>query len=261
MLFGQVQAIYAQRTATTSYGTFFFETAIMVDGTFVPGHEATPAQLATNPLLFENHTADHKPIFMPGGTTQVRYNDLANVNGTARIREVAEGTEVSVDVDGLVPGGLYSTWIDLFRAPGFTPDAAHELGVTALGYDANNPPADPQAYTGNVFRADASGHGEIVGIQPAAPFSWFATGLVPGLEVPEYLLDSPVHQAFVILSYHQDDNTWGLRPGSGEGLDAFDGTWTGYAGAGFTIPEPSSLILLGLGALGALVHWKRALGK
>ena len=250
-LFGVSAEATAQRMAIGDYGVFLDEVGIMVDGTFVPGHEVTEEQLATNPLLYENHSEDHLQVFMPDGSTQVRYNDIANLSGTLTVVDAGEqGSEVSISADGLIPGGVYTAWIDLFQAPGFTPDFAHELAAGALGYDATNPPADPLDYVGNVFTADANGRGELLGvIQPPGPTSWFTTDVVPGFEVPPYVLDSPVAEFHVVLAYHMDGMSWGPRPGIGEGFDAFDATWVGYGGA-VVVPEPGTLSLAVCGVLG-----------
>ena len=257
LLFGQSQVVHAQRSASATFGTFIDEVGIMVDGTFIPGLEATEEQLAGNPPLFENHSEDHLLFLMPDGTTPVTYNDIANVTGTLTVLDVGEqGTQVTMSADGLLPGGLYTAWIDLFQAPGFTPDFAHELAAGALGYDTSNPPQNPNDYMGNVFTADANGHGEIEAIQPPGPTSWFTTEVIDGFEVPPYVLDAPVAEFDIILAYHIDGNTYGDAPGVGEGFDAFDGTFVGY-GAAAVVPEPSSLGLLSLGMLSILAYRRR----
>ncbi len=130
LLLGQNQIAHAQRTASGTFGTFLDEFEIMVNGTFVPGPEATAEQLAGNPPLFEVHSGNNQPVTMPDGTTQVTYNDVANLSGTLTVLEVGEqGTQVTVSADGLIPGGLYTAWLDFFEAPGFTPDFAHELAA------------------------------------------------------------------------------------------------------------------------------------
>ena len=255
VLLGVFAEAHAQRTASSSFGTFLDEVGIMVDGAFVPGLEATEAQLSANPPLFENHTEDHLSVLMPDGTTPVRYSDIANVMGTLTVLDVgAQGTQVSIDVEGLLPGGLYTAWIDLYQSPGFTSDFAHELAVGALGYDTANPPANPLNFVGNVIVADAMGHAQLEMIQPAGPASWFTTDLVDGFEVPPYVLDSPVSEFHVVLAYHTDGMSWGPRPGAGAGFDAFDSTWVAYSGA--FVPEPSAMVIALCCAL-PLAHGRR----
>jgi hypothetical protein len=240
----------AQRTASTDVVPFFDEVGIIVDGNFIPGFEATPEQLAGNPVLFENHSEDHLPIYRPDGSTQVTYADFAEIEGTATIAEVDSGTEVTIDLSGLIPNGIYTIWADYFQSPGFTPDFAHELGVGALGYDGDNPPADPDAFVGNRIVADDNGHGQLVAIQPPGPPSWFTTelGETVSFEVSSFMLDPPVFELDLVAAYHQDGNTWGTRPGAGEGFDAFDATWVGQGIGVFVVPEPcsTSLAILGL---------------
>ena len=254
VVFGQSQIAHAQRTASSTVHSFLDEVGIMVDGAFITGFDVTEAQLAMNPSLFENHTAIHAPVLMPDGTTPVRYNDVANMSGTLTIWDVGEqGTQVTMNVDGLIPGGLYTAWADLYQAPGFTPDFAYELAVSALGYDSNNPPTNPVDYAGNVIRADADGHGELDVIQPAGAASWYT--VVDGFEIPPYLLDAPVAEFHAILGYHIDGMSWGSRGGAPEGLDAFDETWVAIGGSFVAnLPQPLTLVN-GNAETGDLTGW------
>ena len=249
-VFAQSQIAHAQRNASSTFVSFLDEVGIMVDGAFVPGFDVTEAQLATNPELFENHTETHAPVLMPDGTTPVRYNDIANISGTLSVSDVGEpGTRVTINADGLIPGGLYTVWAVFFQAPGFTPDYAHQLALGALGYDSNNPPANPVDYVGNVIRADANGHGELDVIQSPGDASWFT--VVDGFEIPPYVLDAPVAEFHTVLAYHIDGMSWGPRAGAPEGFDAFDETWVSLGGS-FVVPEPSTSTLVAFGLLGLL---------
>jgi hypothetical protein len=242
----------AQRSASTDMMPYFDEVSINVDGDFIPVVEATPEQLATNPTLFEDHSDDHFPVLKPDGVTQVTYNEFGTITGAASILEVANaGTLVTVELSGLIPGGIYTIWNDYFAAPGFTPDFAHELGLGALGYDGNNPPANPLEFDANRIVADGAGRGQVEVLQPPGPPSWFSTELgdSQGFEIPEYALDPPVFELDLVVAYHLDGNTWGPRPGAAEGMDSFDETWVGQGIGVFVVPEPHSATLAALGIL------------
>ncbi len=253
-VFGQSQIAHAQRTASSTVHSFLDDVGIMVDGAYISGLDVTEAQLATNPSLFENYTESHAPVFMPDGTSPVRYNDIVNTRGTLTVLDIGEqGTQVTMNVDGLIPGGLYTAWADLYQAPGFTPDFAYELALSALGYDSNNPPANPVDYAGNVIRADANGHGGLDVIQPAGAASWYT--VVDGFEIPAYVLDPPVAEFHAVLAYHIDGVSWGPRAGAPEGFDAFDGTWVGLGGAFVAnLPQPLTLVN-GNAETGDLTGW------
>ena len=167
---------------------------------------------------------------MPDGITPVRYEDVADISGMLTILDVGDqGTQVMIEVDGLIPDGLYTVWADFYQAPGFTPDFAHELALGALGYDSNNPPTNPAGYVGNVIRADADGHGALDVVQPAGVGSWYT--VVDGFGIPNYVLDAPVAEFHTVLAYHIDGKSWGARAGEAEGFDAFDATWVGIGGS------------------------------
>lgn len=254
------QTVHSQQTASTEVGPFYDEVGIMVDGSFVPGIDAAEGLLAGNPVLFENHSGDYLPVLKPDGSTQVTYNEFSAISGTATLLDVeGQGTRVTLSLDGLIPEGVYTIWTDYYAAPGFTPDFAHELGAGALAYDANNPPANPNDFVGNVLVAGANGRGVLETIQPAGSVSWFTTELgdMMGFEVPAYALDAPVFELDLFVAYHIDSNTWGPRPGAGEGFDAFDATWVGQGVAAFVVPEPSAWSVLMLGGIGLLMMPRR----
>ena len=245
----------AQRTASKPFESFFDEFGIMVDGAYVPGLEVTEEQRASNPLVFEGHTDNHLPILLPDGVTQATFEDLANVTGTMEILELGEqGTQVSIDVQGLIPNGVYSAYISLFEQPGFTPDFAHWIGGTAIGYSTDDPPADPFSYDDNVFVADESGAASLELVQPPVSLSMIDTGIIADFKVPAYVLDPPIGEFDVILNYHIDGNGTGPRPGMPEGLDTFDETWVGYSVAYIdVVPEPPSFSPGALACLTPLV--------
>ena len=92
------------------------------------------------------------------------WNDVA---GLAEVKCIPEGTAVSVHLTGLIPNGQYSSWIPVFKAPGFNtdptlpnPPAANAITAGPLGL-----PDGSQ----NGFVADANGDGHILAILPPGP--------------------------------------------------------------------------------------------
>ncbi|MBT5705493.1 MAG: hypothetical protein HOI66_04160 [Verrucomicrobia bacterium] len=176
-------------------------------------------------LLFEGHTEAHKPVLAPPydlpdeqrhHITMGEFNQAA---GTMKIEESAEGTMVTMELTGLIPGGVYTFWADFYSAPGFTDDFANELAIGALG---------PVDGSGNSVVASSDGTASVETMMPAGLTSWpiAEMGLPVGnFEVPSYALDAPVSDFMVWGAYHIDGKQWGARPGPGENAAAFDETW------------------------------------
>jgi hypothetical protein len=176
-------------------------------------------------LLYEGHTEAHKPVLAPPydlpdeerpHITMEEFNQAA---GTMEVEESVEGTLVTMELTGLIPGGVYTFWADFYSAPGFTEDFANELAIGALG---------PVDGSDNSVVASSDGTASVETMMPAGPTSWpiAEMGLPIGnFEVPSYALDAPVADFMVWGAYHIDGKQWGPRPGAGENAASADETW------------------------------------
>jgi hypothetical protein len=113
-----------------------------------------------------NCTNTSTPILAPDGH-HVNFGEWNDVAGLAEVKCIPEGTAVSLHVSGLIPNGQYSSWVVVFKAPGFNPDptlpnppAANAITAGPLGL-----PDGSQ----NGFVADANGNGHILAILPPGP--------------------------------------------------------------------------------------------
>ncbi len=251
-------ATFAQRTTSGVFRSHILEVAINEDGD-KPG-PATPDDTV---LLNEHPNASggqFDVILSPDGSEAITWGQFRQVTGTLDVEELLDGsgTTVSVDLQGLIPNGVYTLWADFYGGPGIGLDPwpavplefvfDHELGIGALGYDTTNAPANPNDFKGNAFTAMADGTATLEAIMPPGPTSWPVPefGLPVGdFEVSPYVLDDPVSSFALWGAYHVDSNTWGPRPGAGSGGAAIDATWVGHfvGVTGAVIPEPSSSVL------------------
>ena len=144
------------------------ETTLMEVGTFVGDEFVNPSE--PGQLLFEGHTDGHKPVLAPpydvsdDQRQQLTLDDFDNVSGTMQIQELMEGTRVTFEFTGLIPGGVYTLWADYYAAPGLTDDFAHGQALGALGA------ADGSE---NTFTAAEDGTITFATVMPAGPLSWF----------------------------------------------------------------------------------------
>lgn len=106
-----------------------------------------------------------QPILAPDGH-QITAGEFSAVRGSIDVSCVDRGTLIRLNLRNLIPHATYRVWLLKFREPGFSigppPDFSNLTGEGSLG---------PNDRSRNTFRASASGHGEIVRIQPAGPLS------------------------------------------------------------------------------------------
>ena len=62
------------------------------------------------------------PILAPDGH-QVTWGEWNAVEGQASVKCINKGSHVVLNLSGLIPNGQYSTWVVVFKAPGFNPDS------------------------------------------------------------------------------------------------------------------------------------------
>jgi hypothetical protein len=159
----------------------------------------------TNPstLLFDNRPRPDgslTPVTAPDGH-QVTWGEWAGVQGQGRAGVVCitQGSYVSIRISGLIPNGLYTVWIPIFKAPGF--DAANfPVNVTAAG------PLGAQDGTENSFVADQNGVGRIHGVLPPGMLDGPIPGPFDGCLTDEF-------EFHLHIAYHIDQMTHGHLPG------------------------------------------------
>jgi len=138
---------------------------------------------------------------------------LPDIRGTATLRCLKKGTQLSVHMRGLRPNSVYTIWIVQFMAPGFDPTFANLIGLGSLG---GQTPAVPNDGYLNVFRTSATGEGQITRIHPPGDLSIFG-------DSPACLIDpEQLFELHVVGNYHSDGQTQGAFPApSGQGFDEF----------------------------------------
>jgi hypothetical protein len=117
------------------------------------------APAASSTPLFE--VRKHNAVVAPTGR-QITMAEFAAVEGSAAVRCVARGTEVTLQLRNLIPNGVYTIWNVVFKAPGFDPTFANMIGLGALGSPGG---------TQNVFRASGIGDASLSATTSAGPLS------------------------------------------------------------------------------------------
>src|SRR5438046_2214255 len=74
------------------------------------------APIADTTLLWNNR--GHTPIMAPDGH-QVTLAEFISVAGKGKVVYTSQGADITIDLRGLIPNGLYSMWILVFKRPGF----------------------------------------------------------------------------------------------------------------------------------------------
>jgi hypothetical protein len=155
-------------------------------------------------LLFDN--VGHTPVLAPDGH-QVTLGEFNMVSGYAEVKCINAGTHVVIHMKGLIPNGVYSIWVVVFKFPGSDPTFANIIAGGALG------PADGSK---NAFTASPAGTASLSAILPAGPLS--EGGSVGNCLSSEY-------EVQLWGAYHIDGLTSGGSPGD-------ESTWV----AQFIIP-------------------------
>ncbi len=159
--------------------------------------------------LFEHHSKKGNPVLAPDGH-QVTLAEINAVRGSATAECVKEGTRVTLQLTGLIPNGVYTTWADIYKAPGLLlfGDFANSLGIGASGATDGSD---------NFFKASAKGEASLSSIIPAGPLSW--VGKIGACALDEY-------EFRIWGAYHIDGKTYGTVPGP-------EDTWAGIFSALF----------------------------
>ena len=106
------------------------------------------------------------------------------------------GTQITLQLTGLIPNGVYTAWIVTFRSPGFDPTFAKLSGLGTLGTSDG---------THNILRASGTGEASLTTITPEGKLS------VMG-KLEECALEDEL-EFHVVCAYHRDGATWGAGLG------------------------------------------------
>ncbi len=141
-------------------------------------------------LIFEVRAMN--PVLAPDGH-QLTLAEFSAPQGGASVKCVEQGTHAVLELSGLIPGGVYTVWNVVFRAPGFDPTFANLIGLGAAGAPDGGE---------NSFTADATGSGWVSAITPGGPLSTFGsiascalTGEFEFHLVGAYHIDGQTHRA------------------------------------------------------------------
>ncbi len=141
------------------------------------------------------------PVLDPAGAP-VTWGDFSAATGTIDVSCVDEGTRVEVSYEGLLPEGVYTSWVLYFTKPGFdftSPSFDNLAGFSALG------PID-----GSESMATASSAGA-ASLDTVVPSGAVGNPVVDATDVPDCLL-TDWFEFHVILAYHIDGETCGPSP-------------------------------------------------
>ena len=143
-------------------------------------------------LIWNNR--GHTPIIAPDGH-QITLGEFLQVRGVAEVTTPGQGTSVALDLQGLIPGGLYSLWVLTFETPGFHGTYDHLVGYGAFALTGTG---------GNTFTAGSSGTTSISGTMHAQSLSVF--GSVRNCLCTEY-------EVHIIAAYHLNNLIKNGNPG------------------------------------------------
>lgn len=153
------------------------------------------ASASPGTLLYEARRG--KPVLAPDGH-QLTLAEFSTVRGSADVKCTPQGTHVVLHVTGLIPNGVYTAWLVVFKSPGFNGTLDNVSGIGALGQDPLG--------NGNIFSADESGEADLIAVNPAGVLT--ATGgKIGGCWTAD---EFEVH---VVGAYHIDGRAGGIGPG------------------------------------------------
>lgn len=133
------------------------------------------------------------------GTHQLRWGELRAVEGRTTVECVDGGTDVTVELAGLVPNQLYSVWVIVFEEPGFVDTrnlsvaTQNRVGLGSLGAPGGSE---------NVFRARGS-TGRLNVFHPKGALSGFGS-------VANCLLNE--HEVHLVGMFHLDNKSDDAKP-------------------------------------------------
>lgn len=143
------------------------------------------------------------PVVSPDGH-HLTLEEFDGVKGSMKMTCTKKGTRVDLELEGLIPFGLYSVWVLVFEEPGFTPDFAYEI--------AEGVPGGNEGFRSS-FVAGSDGTGTYSEIVPAGDMSFFGN-------ITNCLLDE--YEVHIVGAYHLDGQTYGGELGpDGKAVEQF----------------------------------------
>jgi len=141
------------------------------------------------------------PSSVDGDLGQLTWEQFSAVEGDIDVVCVEDGTDVSLQLQNLVPNGVYTVWSVVFEADdeerGFIDDRNLEVALQNLaGFGPLGPPDGSE----NVFEADDNGEGELSTTQPGGDLG--AEGSIEGCALGEF-------EWHVVVGLHLDGETYG----------------------------------------------------
>ena len=144
----------------------------IIAGLTVDADGNTVVPVIADPAILLYYRRTGLPVLAPDGH-HVTAGEYASASGTATVKCLNSGTQVVLNLRGLIPHALYRIWILTFKEPGFNPTLPNPfinlIGEGSLG---------PNDRSRNSFTASTDGQGNIVRFIPAGEFSEF--GVAPG---------------------------------------------------------------------------------
>jgi hypothetical protein len=166
-----------------------------VDQTGQPIGAATPDGMTIDKVAGSAQV----PVMTPDGHAET-WGEFRAASGNATLTCEANGTRVQLQLDHLIPNGVYTGQLIFFQAPGFK----------SQGFAAISGVAPVGASDGSQAKliADAAGKATLDALVPAGQ----VTVAIPGKTqaVPSCLLDS--YEVHVVAAYHLDGQTCGATP-------------------------------------------------
>src|SRR5699024_5636337 len=178
---------------------------------FVADEEGTPLEtvetIDPSAVLYGIRQPDNAVVDPEGNP--ISWEEYDNVQGNVTVECVERGTRLTVELSGLIPGGLYTIWNVILEKPGFGGSLQSLLG-SIVGVAPMGAPDG----TESEFRASAEGTAQITEITPAGSM----------LQFPDVDEDWPdkrgikdcalnEYEYHVVGDYHYDDKTHGNIPG------------------------------------------------
>jgi len=114
------------------------------------------------------------PILAPDGH-QVTFGEWNDVSGEVSAKCVKKGTHIVVHLSGLIPNAQYSSWVVVFKAPGFNtdptlpnPPAANAITAGPLGLNdgSENGFVSDENGEGHITAFNVAGAGSLINIVP-----------------------------------------------------------------------------------------------
>jgi hypothetical protein len=160
---------------------------------------------AADTLVFSAPGRGGSPVLAPDGH-QLTLGEFTKVKGLGTVNCRGNGTELVINLTGLVPGGTYTLWNVVFADPGFDGTMDNRVGLGAFGSTDGSD---------NFLTASSSGRGTLTVTVPPGPMSLTA----PNNDGPHELgscLTGEEFEFHVVGSYKTAGKTYGPTFGPAE---------------------------------------------